>query len=171
MQVYVIVWQKIGQHVAVLVAEKKVAGARFGGKITEPSILNYAGQWVFPGGKVEGGDTPEQAAYREFFEETGHRLRWDVVAAGYSPVDQYHGILYVQSSNIQLMAAVINENLKGGKTLDDELARVAVFIVPNALALFGKWVEQSAEVEGVLKKRSKDYRDRSWFTNALKKAG
>lgn len=32
------------------------------------------GSWAFPGGVIEGDETPEKAAYREFFEETGRRL-------------------------------------------------------------------------------------------------
>ena len=31
----------------------------------------FAGLWSLPGGKVEGGETPRQAACREFKEETG----------------------------------------------------------------------------------------------------
>ena len=32
------------------------------------------GEWAFPGGRLEGDETPEQAAYREFWEETQYRL-------------------------------------------------------------------------------------------------
>ncbi len=32
-----------------------------------------AGSWCIPGGKIEEGETPEQAAVREVFEETGYR--------------------------------------------------------------------------------------------------
>ncbi|WP_017756188.1 RNA deprotection pyrophosphohydrolase [Calidifontibacillus oryziterrae] len=48
-------------------------------------ICKYDGKWLltihkrrgieFPGGKVEEGETPEQAAYREVMEETGASIR------------------------------------------------------------------------------------------------
>src|SRR5690348_11078252 len=33
---------------------------------------DHAGTWCFPGGSIEAGETPEQAAKRETMEETGH---------------------------------------------------------------------------------------------------
>lgn len=34
-----------------------------------------AGKWAFPGGKIDRGETPQEAAVRELFEETGVRAR------------------------------------------------------------------------------------------------
>jgi mutator protein MutT len=48
---------------AALIVTRRAAG-----------LGNHAGQWALPGGRVDAGETPEQAALRELAEEVGLQL-------------------------------------------------------------------------------------------------
>lgn len=42
-------------------------------------LKNHPGQWALPGGRIDAGETPEQAALREMHEEVGLALPLDAV--------------------------------------------------------------------------------------------
>lgn len=42
-------------------------------------LKNHPGQWALPGGRIDTGETPEQAALREMHEEVGLELPLDAV--------------------------------------------------------------------------------------------
>jgi mutator protein MutT len=60
-----------------------------------PDGATLGGYWEFPGGKVEQGESPQEAACRECLEETGVAVR---VVGEYLIVDHdyAHGALHIQ---------------------------------------------------------------------------
>ncbi len=62
---------KIIEVVAAVIVE--------GGKVfaTQRGYGDYKGGWEFPGGKIEDGETPEQAIIREIEEELATTIRVD----------------------------------------------------------------------------------------------
>jgi 8-oxo-dGTP diphosphatase len=55
------------------------------------------GGWEMPGGHVEDGETPEQAAVREFLEESGYSIRI-VGRMDYNGVDVFAAVLGERAS-------------------------------------------------------------------------
>ena len=57
--------------VAILVAATGEDGAAFFLTRRTPGLRSHAGQWALPGGRVNSGESLEEAALRELFEEVG----------------------------------------------------------------------------------------------------
>jgi len=69
--------QHIGAGVGIMVlrAGKILLGKRSENPETADSELHGEGTWTMPGGKMEYGETFEETAIRELFEETGMHLK------------------------------------------------------------------------------------------------
>jgi 8-oxo-dGTP diphosphatase len=72
---------------AAMVRDGCVLAAR---RTTPPDA---AGRWEFPGGKVEHGETPEQALERELREELGVSARVVRWLAGSEPISDRHELI------------------------------------------------------------------------------
>lgn len=68
--------QKIGIGIGVIMVKngKVLLGKRHEDPEKASSLLNGAGTWTMPGGKLHFGETFEKAAKREVLEETGIKL-------------------------------------------------------------------------------------------------
>lgn len=58
-----------------------------------PDAAEHAGEWAFPAGMLEEGESPEEAALREFQEETGFPLD-DTLAGSVSWLDRDTGMRF-----------------------------------------------------------------------------
>lgn len=83
----------VGFGVLILKDNKVLLGKRHEDPEKASSLLNGAGTWTMPGGKLDFGETFEQGAKRETMEETGIKLnKLDVICVNNDMVETAHFI-------------------------------------------------------------------------------
>lgn len=85
--------KKVGVGVGVMISRnsKVLLGKRHIDPKKATSLLNGAGTWTMPGGKLEFGETFEEGAKREVMEETGLAInKLDVICVNNDMVEAAH---------------------------------------------------------------------------------
>ena len=83
----------VGFGVMILKDDKVLLGKRHEDPEKASSLLNGAGTWTMPGGKLHFGETFEEGAKRETMEETGIKLnKVEVVCVNNDRVETAHFI-------------------------------------------------------------------------------
>jgi len=81
----------VGFGVMVLKDGKVLLGKRHEDPVKASSLLNGAGTWTMPGGKLHFGETFEAGAKREVIEETGIKLnKVEVICVSNDMVETAH---------------------------------------------------------------------------------
>lgn len=94
--------------------------------------------WVLPGGGIEGGESPEEAAVREVEEETGYQVALTRKIAEYSPKCRLARFTHFYECTI----------VSGAPSLSEETQGVAFFSLGNLPPLpppYPDWIEDAVE--------------------------
>jgi 8-oxo-dGTP pyrophosphatase MutT (NUDIX family) len=73
------------------------------------NMRTHAGQWALPGGRIDGDETPEQAALRELSEELGLTLAPDVIVGR---LDDYSTRSGYRITPVIMWAGAVTEQIR-----------------------------------------------------------
>ncbi|MEK7510741.1 MAG: NUDIX domain-containing protein [Patescibacteria group bacterium] len=138
--------------------EKCAGGIALGDHGTIALVKSRAsGTWLFPKGRIEPGETDEEAARREIAEETGLTdLEYiDDLGVFHRPYDQYDGVIRPgKEIRMFLFAAASKSELAPTKEIDD-----------------AQWTSLSRimNVLGVGERPERFAADRAWFTTVFER--
>jgi 8-oxo-dGTP diphosphatase len=84
-------------HITTMNMKEAAIGIFFSDKQTEVLLVKRRDTpvWVLPGGGIDEGETPEEAAVREFFEETGLRVTPSRRVGTWVPINKLASKTYV----------------------------------------------------------------------------
>lgn len=92
------------------------------------------GEWCMPGGGIEPGERPAEAAEREVLEETGLRVRATGLLGVYS--DPELVVVYPDGNRVQILGVLFRaEIVEGTAGLSDEVTEVGWFTASEAAEL------------------------------------
>lgn len=89
------------------------------------------GEWCLPGGGIDPGERPAEAAEREVFEETGLTVRATDLLGVYSNPDVV--VVYPNGNRVQILGVLFRaEIVEGVAGLSDEVTEVGWFTAEEA---------------------------------------
>lgn len=92
------------------------------------------GEWCMPGGGIDAGERPAEAAQREVLEETGLRVRVTGLLGVYSDPDLV--VVYPDGNRVQILGVLFRaEVVEGTAGLSDEVTEVGWFTAAEAAEL------------------------------------